>query len=213
MELTEAMARRRMVRNFTAEPIPPARLDGLLDRARRAPSAGNTQAVGFVVLDDPTATSRYWDVTLPEPRRTGFRWQGLLAAPALVVVTTRPEAYPARYAEPDKAATGRGSGLDRWPVPYWWVDAGAVIQNLLLLAVDDGLGACLFGPFDHEPALREVFGLAPSTRLVATIALGHPAPDETGRSARRPRPELSEVITRPVGSDPGSSPGRPEAPR
>ena len=201
MELKRALARRRMVRNFEPGPLPGAELDELLDRARRAPSAGNTQAVGFVVLDDPRTVARYWDVTLPSPRRTSFRWQGLLAAPLLVLVTTRPEAYVNRYGEPDKLETDLGRSTDTWPVPYWWVDAGAVVQNVLLLAVDRGWGACLFGPFDHEPALREEFDVPEGVRLVATIALGRPRPDERSRSATRSRPALSEVIRRPSLAD------------
>ncbi|MEM9565859.1 MAG: nitroreductase family protein [Actinomycetota bacterium] len=198
MELTEAIARRRMVRDFAPDPIDAGQLDGVLDRARRAPSAGNTAASRFVVLDRPELVAAYWDTTLPAgPRRDRFRWQGLLRAPALVLVATEPRRYLERYAEPDKAATGRGDSYDRWPVPYWWVDAGAVIQNLLLLVVEAGLGACLFGPFDHEPAIRERFGLDPELRLAATIAVGHPRPDTPGRSADRPRPPLDEVVIRP----------------
>jgi nitroreductase len=40
----------------------------LIDLARRAPSAGNTQACAFVVLEGDE-TARLWDVTLPAPRR------------------------------------------------------------------------------------------------------------------------------------------------
>lgn len=198
MELRDAIGARRMVRAFDPAPLDDGRLDDLLDRARRAPSAGNTAATGFVVLDDPDAVDRYWDVTLPAgPRRDGFRWRGLLDAPALVIVSTEPERYLARYSEPDKAGAGRGGSIDRWPVPYWWVDAGAVIQNLLLLAVEAELGACLFGLFDHEPAVREEFDLDDGLRLVATVAVGRPLPDEPGRSASRPRPPIDEVTVRP----------------
>ena len=197
MELRAAIRGRHMVRAFRPEPLPAGRLDELLDLARRAPSAGNTRATGFVVLDSPTAVAAYWDVTLPEPRRSGFRWQGLLDAPALVLVTTDPGAYVRRYGEDDKRRTGLGRGTEAWPVPYWWVDAGAVAQNLLLLALDAGLGACLFGPFDHEPALVEALGLDPARRLVATIAIGHALPDEPGRSSGRARPPIERVIVRP----------------
>lgn len=196
MDLEQAVARRRMVRSFTAEPVPPEVVDDLLRLARRAPSAGNTQAVEFLVLDTPDAVSAYWDVTLPRDRRASFRWQSLLEAPVLVVVVVRPEAYPERYSEPDKINTGRGAGTEAWPVPYWWVDSGAVIQNLLLGVVERGLGACLFGTFDHESAVRHEFGVPEGHRLVATIALGHPGEDQPGRSKERPRPPLSEVIHR-----------------
>ena len=182
-EVERTIRRRRMTRAFTPEPLGRDLIDRLLDSARRAPSAGNCQATGFVLLDRPEQVRRYWDTTLPPERRVGFRWPQLLDAPVLVIVTTEPERYPARYREPDKAASNRGS-IDRWPVPYWWVDAGAVAQNLLLLAVEQGLGACLFGPFDHEPALRNEFGLDPAQRLVATVALGHRARAGDARATR-----------------------------
>lgn len=195
--LEQLLGRRRMVRAFEPTPLSAGVIDRLLDLARRAPSAGHTQATGFVVLDHPDTVARYWTVTLPEHRRASFRWQGLLQAPVLVLVTTEPERYLDRYREPDKATTGRGDGLDRWPVPYWWVDAGAVIQNLLLLSTEAGLGACLFGPFDHEPELARTFELGDGVRIVATIAVGYRAPDEPGRSAGRGWRPLDELRHRP----------------
>ena len=128
-----------MVRAFRPDPVEPERLRNLLDLARRAPSAGNVQAVELLVLDTPETVARYWDVTLAGPARASFGWPGLLRAPVLVVVATAPEAYPRRYGEDDKSATGLGVGTDAWAVPYWWVDAGAVVQNLLLAVVDAGL--------------------------------------------------------------------------
>lgn len=186
-----------MVRSFRDEIVAPAELDALLDRSRRAPSAGHTQATAFVVLDTPDAVVRYWDVTLSPEARAAFRWPGLLAAPVLVVVLCEPDAYLRRYAEPDKAATGRGAGVERWPTPYWWVDAGMVVQNLLLGAVDAGLGACFFGVFDHEAAVLATFGVPSTWRTVGTVALGHPGHDDRpGRSSRRPRPPSGEVVHR-----------------
>lgn len=202
MELNDAIRLRRMVRTFGPDPARPDRvdadlLDDLLDRSRRAPSAGNVAAVRFLVLDDVDAVARYWDLTLAPDRRAGFAWPGLLVAPVLVVVWVEPDAYPRRYAEADKATTGRGRGVDAWPVPYWWVDAGAVVQNLLLGIVDAGLGGCLFGLFEHEEAVRAAFGVPAGWRAVGTVAIGHPGPEERrGRSAGRRRPDRDELIRR-----------------
>lgn len=198
VELTETVRRRRMVRSFRDDPVAPDVVDHLCDLARRAPSAGNSQGLDLLVLEGAAAVGAYWDVTLPEPRRSKFRWQGLLRAPVLVVVATRPDAYVERYAEGDKSGTGLGAGEDAWAVPYWWVDAGAAIEHLLLGAVEAGLGACLFGLFDHERAVAERFGVPGDRRLVATVALGHADPEagEPGRSAQRPRRGIEDVVHR-----------------
>jgi nitroreductase len=185
-----------MARAFTDEPVDPAVVEGLVDLARRAPSAGNSQGCAFVVLSGVDETAPYWDVTLPAERRASFRWPGLVASPVLIVCLVRPDAWVERYAEPDKASTGLGEGSDAWPVPYWWVDAGMAVEHLLLGAVDAGLGACFFGLFDHEAAVLAELGVPEGWRAVGTVALGHSAPDEPGRSATRPRPTLDEVIHR-----------------
>jgi nitroreductase len=185
-----------MVRAFTPDLVAPEVVDGLIDLARRAPSAGNSQGWGVVVLEGAEQTARYWDVTLSADRRASFRWPGLVAAPVLVVCLVRPEAWVDRYAEPDKAATGLGVGEGAWPVPYWWVDAGMAVEHLLLGAVAAGLGACFFGLFDHEAVVLTALGVPAGWRAVGTVALGHPAPDAPGRSASRGRHPLSEVIHR-----------------
>lgn len=196
MEFVDTIRRRRMVRSFTAEPVEPSVIDHLCDLARRAPSAGNSQGTAFLVLDQPATIARYWDLTLPEARRVTFGWPGLLQAPVLIVVAVRPATYVDRYREPDKAATGLGGDPSAWPVPYWWVDTGAAIEHVLLGAVDVGLGACLFGLFEHEPAVAAAFGVPDDWRLAASIALGHPQAGEPGRSAARPRRRIDEIVHR-----------------
>ncbi len=193
MELSDAVRRRRMVRAFTDEPVAPATVDHLIDLARRAPSAGNSQGMSYLALIGAEETAAYWDLTLPAERRSAFRWRALVDAPALVVVLVRPDAWTERYAEPDKASTGLGGDQGAWPVPYWWVDAGMAVEHVLLGAVDAGLGACFFGIFENEAGVLATLRVPRGWRAVGTIALGHPAPDEPGQSASRPRPTLDEV--------------------
>lgn len=196
MDLSDAVRRRRMVRAFTPETIDPRVVDGLIDLARRAPSAGNSQGWAFVVLEGATQTDRYWDVTLPPERRVGFRWPGLVAAPVLIVALVRPDAWVDRYAEPDKASAGRGGSGQEWPVPFWWVDAGMAVEHLLLGVVEAGLGACFFGLFDHEEAVLAALGVPEGWRAVGAVALGHPAPDRPGRSQGRGRRPLGDILHR-----------------
>ncbi len=185
-----------MCRNFRPDPLPDGLLVELIDRARRTPSAGNTQAVEFCVVEDP---EHYWDLTLTSDRRDRFPWPGLLHAPVLVVVLTEPDRYLRRYGEADKAHTGLGRDLEAWTVPYWWVDAGMVVDSLLLGASAAGLGSCFFGVFEHEEAARDGLGLPEGRRIVGTVALGHPAPNRPSSSAARPRRPLDEIVHFPAG--------------
>lgn len=196
MELSEVLRRRRMVRAYRPDPIDPAALTRVLDAARRAPSAGATQAVDLLVLEGAEQTGRCWAVSFPDAAaRARFRWQGLFDAPVLVIPVVDPGAYATRYGEPDKAATGLAD-VGAWAVPYWWVDGGAAVENLLLAAVDEGLGALLFGLFDNERAVLDAFGVPPTRRALGAVVLGHPALDEPGRSASRPRRSLDDVVHR-----------------
>lgn len=184
-----------MVRAFESRPVPTQTIDRLIDLARRSPSAGNTQPWSFVVLEG-SDTAKLWDITLPTERRLRFRWPRLLEAPVLIVPVISPETYLLRYAEPDKAQTGLASGVDAWPVPYWWVDGGMAVHAVLLGAVDEGLGALFFGLFEHERTVLNALRVPGGWRTPGVVALGWPAPDRSSRSAGRPRPRLEEILHR-----------------
>ncbi|MEL6889979.1 MAG: nitroreductase family protein, partial [Actinomycetota bacterium] len=162
-----------------------------------APSAGKTQGWRLLVLTGDDVT-RYWQLTLPTERRSSFRWAQLLDAPVIALPFADPAAYVERYAEPDKARTGLGDGVDAWSTPYWTIDASMAVMTLLLAAEDVGLGALFFGVFDHEPAVREAFGVPDGPQLLGAIALGWPLSSDRGggRSARRPRLEPDQIIRR-----------------
>ncbi len=199
-----------MCRSFSAEPVADAVVDELLRLAQRAPSAGNTQGWQFLVLDTPASVRAYWAVTLAEARRERFPWPGLLRAPVLVVPYADPSAYVQRYGEADKQArpaasaaarAALASGQDGWQVPYWLVDTSMAAMTLLLAAVDRGLGACFFGQFEHEAAVRLAFGVPDGVQAVGTIAIGVPEAAEEGgsrsRSVRqRSRPSIESIIHR-----------------
>jgi nitroreductase len=193
MDFSAVVRGRRMVRAFRADAVEPAVLERALRPATRAPSAGNSQGVSLVVLQGERARD-YWDTTLPSDRRAGFPWPGLLDAPVLVVVAVDPRAYVSRYGESDKQATGLGATADAWPQPMWFIDAGMAVQALLLGAVDESLGACFFGVFDHEASVRALLGAPDDVRIAGTVALGHadPSRDRPSRSAARAR--RSDVV-------------------
>jgi len=187
-----------MTRAFLPNAIEAETVDALLDRARRAPSAGNTASVEFLVLDTASSVAAYWATTLDDGRREVFPWPQLLDAPVLVIPWVSPDAYVDRYGEPDKAHTGLGHSTDDWQVPYWFVDGGAAVMSLLLGAEAEGLGALLFGLFEHEGAVRERFAVPADRRAVGAVALGHRAPGRPSASSGRPRPPLDSVVHRGI---------------
>jgi nitroreductase len=194
MEFSEVSRRRRMIRRFVPDrPVPTADLAAILDAGLRAPSAGHTQGVSLLVLDEPGTVSDYWRVTA---RGTDSGWlQELRTAPVLVTVWTSETAYLDRYAEPDKGWTDRDPA--RWSAPYWYVDAGMAAMAILYAAVDRGLGACFFGvPTDRRDALRHHLRVPTDQLSVGVVALGHPDGGSRGSAARRPKVPRQERLRR-----------------
>lgn len=197
MEFDRVIARRRMVRAFDPDRgVEPEVVDALLAAALAAPSAGNTQGWDFVVLEGPTQTARFWDVSLPTDRRAGFAWPGLLDAPVLVCPVADADAYVRRYGEPDKASTGLGESADAWTFPYWLTDTAFATMSLLLAATDRGLGACFFGLFGRQAAVCDVLGIPDGHTPIGMVAVGHRVPDAPGRSAGRARRGPDEIVHR-----------------
>jgi nitroreductase len=183
-----------MARSFTDAPIDADVIRNCVDLASRAPSAGKSQGWSLVVLEGPD-TERYWNLALPDPKRAGFAFPGLLRAPFLAIVTADPAAYLERYSEPDKAATGLGASPDAWPAPYWTIDASFATMVLLLAFEDAGLGA-LFFAHSNEEAIRREFGVPEHVEILGVLVAGHRADgaQRRGRSAQRPRRTASEII-------------------
>jgi nitroreductase len=141
-------------------------------------------------------TAVYWDATTtPGWREKSRRWPGLSRAPVVIVVLVSPDRYMERYARPDKADSGLGpqAGVGAWPVPYWYVDAGASVMSLLLGAVDAGLGACFLGNFRGEAELLDALGVRGSWRSAGAVLIGEPGGSDPP-SASLGRPPRSQIV-------------------
>lgn len=188
MEFREVVRRRRMVRRYADRPVDPAVVDRMLEHAQRAPNAGFTQGWAFLVLDTPEDVALFWATTGADPDAHNAWLDGMRTAPVVIVPLTSKAAYLDRYALPDKGWTDRDEA--RWPVPYWWVDAGMAALLVLQTAVDEGLGACFFGIEErHLDGFREAFGIPADHAPVGAITVGHRETDNgaPGSPARRER--------------------------
>jgi nitroreductase len=199
MEFQDVVRRRRMIRDYTDEPVDPAFVDRALANAVRAPSAGFSQGWAFLVLDQRADVDRFWEVTTTPGELPDSWLSGMQTAPVIVIPCSSKAAYLSRYAEPDKGWTDEDEA--RWPVPFWHMDAAMATLLILQTAVDEGMGACFFGvPPEHEPALRTTFAIPDDFDPVGAITLGHRARRETpsGSPTSRQRKPLADVVHRGI---------------
>jgi nitroreductase len=199
MELYEAVRKRAMVRSFASTPLESSLVDRILHAALRSPTAGNTGGTAWVVLEGPEQTATYFELATDEAWRAAYTawYEGLRRAPVLLLAYTSPDAYVARYAEPDKEGSGLGANAEDWPMPYWYGDAAMGVMTVLLGAVDAGLGACILGTFRGEAELSARLGVPAGWRLYCAVLLGHPdGNDRRSPSLRRLLPAPEERIHR-----------------
>jgi nitroreductase len=196
MELSETLRRRRMTRNFSGRPLDRHVVDQLVEAALRAPSAGNTQGREFVILEGRAQTALYWEAATDEAwRARSGRFEGMARAPVIVLPFADPEAYVARYREPDKSRAEAGEV--EWLVPYWFVDVAFAVMALLLSATDRGIGAAFLGNFRGEEALHSALGVPDRLQCLGAVLLGEPSvPDPPSTSAGRPRRTLEDSVHR-----------------
>lgn len=161
-DLDRLLRRRRMVRRFRPDPVGDDVVRRLVDTATRAPSAGNLQPWGFVVVRDPE--------TRRELGRAAHDQLWLADAPVSIVAC----------ADPSRARPRYGERADRYAV----VDTAFASLLLLLAVADAGLGACFVGAFD-DARVRRLLALPADVQPLAVIPVGHPA-ERPRPLARRP---------------------------
>ena len=191
MEFKEVLERRRMVRNYREDPVDAEILSRVASAALRAPSAGNSQGVSVVIVTDPQRRQAIADLGDEAAYvEAGFDpW--ISRAPAHIVISISEQIYHDRYREPDKVDDG-GEEIE-WPVPYWWIDAGAAMMAVLLAAVDEGLAAGFLG-VHSIPDLKKLLEIPEHFSPIGLITVGHPAPDRKSKSLDRGQRPLGETL-------------------
>jgi nitroreductase len=196
MEFSEVVRRRRMVRNYDPDrPVPPQIRERILENGLRAPSGGFTQGWAFLTLEGEDR-DRYWAIAAETVDEKYVEWvTGLRRAPLLIFAFAHKDAYLDRYTAPDKGRTERDES--RWAAPYWYIDTGMAALLMLQTVVDEGLGACLFGPpADKVDRLKKEFAVPAEFDPVGVISVGFRAPDRRSPSLKRGRRSTAEVVHR-----------------
>ena len=190
MEFRNVLGRRRMHRAFLPDPIPVEQIERIVGVIRRAPSAGFSQGCSIVVVT--TSRSGATRACARRGRLCGSGSNFIAEAPVQLVISVSETAYHARYNEADKLAVTGGVELE-WPVPYWFVDAGALMMLVLMAAIDEGLASAFVGHPDQKSILDGLLGLPEDVVPIGLALIGKPGDDPwagsrlrsaAGRSAR-----------------------------
>lgn len=129
MELKDVLYQRRSVRKFTEEPVSDADLDALLHAAQSGPSAVDHRPWFFYAVTAPDTLAQL---------RGASRFSRMESPLNIVVCGDMDRALPAQLAD------------------YWVQDCSAAVENILLQAVDLGLGAVWCGIYLQQAAMRNV---------------------------------------------------------
>ena len=190
MEFSEVIARRRMVRNYTDKAVDRQAVERILDAGRRAPSAGFSQGHAFVVVAGQADRSAVAELA-GESAYTAMGLDPWISKASIhIVVCVSEAAYHRRYNEADKLDDGDEIA---WPIPYWWVDAGAAMENILLTVVDEGLSAGFLG-VHAIPGLRELLDIPEEYTPIGIVTVGHGAPDRKSGSLKRGHRQRHHVV-------------------
>lgn len=150
--MLESIRHRRVCRIFTAQSLPEESLWRILEAARWAPCGGNRRIHKFVVVQDREAIGL---VRALAP--------GIYGRPAaLILICTDCE-----------LARQEGVKLDLDRVR--WIDVGTALENMLLVAGEQGLGACPATSFS-QAAIQEILDLPDTLIPELIVQVGYPAP-------------------------------------
>lgn len=159
MTLYELIKSRRTIRKFSQKTLCTEQLARYIDAARVAPSGANMQPLKYIAVTSAEMTQKIFPLV---------KWAGYLAPEYNPKEDERPTAYIAVCAD----LSIRTSGYE--------VDMGAAVENLILAALSDGVGACWMGAIDYEK-ISELLDIGDHLKLLCVVALGYPSetPEET----------------------------------
>jgi nitroreductase len=199
MDVFDAMKGRQSIRKFRKDPVPREQILRMVEAATWAPSAGNTQNVRFLVVEDQALLSRMKGivdeiltrVTGKEIPPGKINYHNLFAAaPAAVCVVGKP--YESATDRQMREKDPERHRVRRYQVNAGLQSVASAITQFLLAAYSLGYGTCwMTGPLVAKPELESALSLRPPEELLAVVALGKPD-SPPPKPARKPPEEVTE---------------------
>jgi nitroreductase len=174
-KVLELIKERHSVRGYLAKPVEDEKLAAILEAARLAPSASNSQPWHFYIVKNKEKIA-----ALAGKMPLGSRLVAnsfMAEAPIVVVATAGPIDLLHQIAS---FIVNR-----KW----YYVDIGIALEHMVLTAWELGVGSCWIGWFDQEK-VKKLLNIAGKEEVVALLTLGY----EKERSVPlKQRKDLSEI--------------------
>lgn len=214
MDIIEAIQKRHSIRAFKKDAVPDAILKNILNVSLRAPSWTNIQPWEFTVIGG--TVMKEVQKTLDRAERSGLNASPDIPWPNL------PDAYNNRRRElglsiykiknisredsakrqewaiagirffdaPNGIIFYYDRGLNQWSL----LDIGLLMQNIMLAALDYGLGTCPEATVTRFPqVLRGLLNIPQSKIIVCGIGIGYPLESDPLNQYISPREPLEKV--------------------
>lgn len=163
MTILELLKRVRCVSQFDARDLEPEVLESVLLAASWTPSAADAQPWEFIVIRDEEQKQSLCQSLLDSLLRARMggaeRRSWMSDAPVILVLCLDCIRAKVRYGEIGETLFG----------PQ---DTGAALQNLRLVALENGIKSCVVREFDREQ-VSELLALPGHVRPLALVALGY----------------------------------------
>ncbi len=168
MDVLEAIQKRVSVRAYQDKPVPEEKLRRILEAARLAPSARNSQDYQLIVVKDGKIKKEMADIHISNS-----------------FIDTAPVVIVAVALKPEYVMSG---GTPAYPV-----DSAIAIDHITLVAVKEGLGSCWIGGFNQD-RIKELLAIPDKYRVALLLSLGYPA-ESSDRKPRNTRKPLREITS------------------
>lgn len=169
MKFDQIVRRRRSTRSFDSRPVTEKDVISMVEAARLAPSACNSQTWRFVTVTRRETIRKICH----EAMRPVIPNKWLEQAPLIFVGCS----------QLDVIANRIGSGVTG--IEYYQIDLGIAMEHMVLKATELGLGTCWIGWFD-ESTLKKILEIPNKIKVSALLAVGYPKDESPKKRKRKP---------------------------
>ena len=174
MNLDQILHARRSVRSFDPRPVDPKDIMLILEAARLAPSACNSQTWRFIFITQKEIIAKI----CRDAMRPVIPNNWLKQAPLLIVGCSQLDVIANRIG-------GRITGIE-----YYQIDLGIAMEHMVLKATELGLGTCWIGWFD-ENRIKQILEIPKKIKVSALLATGYPGDLPVKPRKRKPAGKIA----------------------